>query len=140
MKLAKLNIKVNKALNTGDGAKLLGGIALGAMLMTAVALPIGGTTYADDPARVLTTAVDYGDEFVFERWGGTTSLSAKVTPSTTNYADMEEFELTEQGQVAAKVTLSTTNYADMEEFELTELGQVAARLTPSTVNYGDKGI
>ena len=60
------------------------------MLMTAVALPIGGTTHADDPARVLTTAVDYGDEFVFERWG---RGSAKVTPSTINYGD--EFVVTE---------------------------------------------
>ena len=60
------------------------------MLMTAVALPIGGTTHADDPSRVLTTAVDYGDEFVFERWG---RGSAKVTPSTINCGD--EFVVTE---------------------------------------------
>ena len=74
------------------------------MLMTAVALPIGGTTHADDPARVLTTAVDYGDEFVFERWGGTFFLRAKVTSNTINYADTDEFVVAEAGRQSMKHT------------------------------------
>ncbi len=83
------------------------------MLMTAVALPIGGTTHADDPARVLTTAADYGDEFVFERWG---RGSAKVTPSTINYGD--EFVVTEVGRQSLKLTPRAINYGD--EFVVTE--------------------
>ena len=81
MKLAKLHISVSKALNIRNGTKLLGGMALGAMLMTAVALPIGGTTYADDPATITRTALDYGDEFVVAEAG---RQSLKLTPRAIN--------------------------------------------------------
>ena len=139
MKLAELHIRVSKALNTRNGAKLVGGMAFGAMLMTAVALPIGGTTYADDPVKVIPNTINYADmeEFEVTELG---QVAARLAPSTTAFVDMEEFEVTELGQVAARLTPSTTNYADMEEFEVTEVGQVAARLTPSTIDYGDEGI
>ena len=45
-------------------AKLIGGLALGALLLTATALPFG-TAYADGPSRPLVTeetVIDHGDD------------------------------------------------------------------------------
>jgi hypothetical protein len=58
MKTATLTAKVNRWLHEHlamkTPAKLLGGLALSALVMTATALPLG-TTYADEPARPLSS-------------------------------------------------------------------------------------
>jgi hypothetical protein len=63
MKTATLTAKVNMRLSerlAKTPVKLLAGLALGALVMTATALPFG-TTYADEPARPLTSVQ-------FEEW------------------------------------------------------------------------
>ena len=58
MKTATLTAKVNRWLHEHlamkTPVKLLGGLALGALVVTATALPLG-TTYADEPARPLSS-------------------------------------------------------------------------------------
>jgi hypothetical protein len=58
MKTATLTEKMNRWLHEHlamkTPAKLLGGLALGALVLTATALPLG-TTYADEPARPLSS-------------------------------------------------------------------------------------
>lgn len=86
----KLNAKVSQGRNIRTPAKILGGLALGAMLMTATALPIG-TIHADEPGSPLVA----------------------VATSTINYAD--EFGDVEPGLVAARIASTTIGYID--EFE-----------------------
>ena len=52
MGIKKVNIRLHETLATKTPVKLLGGLALGALLMAATALPFG-TASADDPARPL---------------------------------------------------------------------------------------
>lgn len=52
MRLHMIDVKLSEVLSSKAVAKMLGGLALGAVLMTAVALPFG-TTYADEPSRPL---------------------------------------------------------------------------------------
>ena len=52
MGIKKVNIRLHETLAMKTPVKLLGGLALGALLMAATALPLG-TASADDPARPL---------------------------------------------------------------------------------------
>jgi hypothetical protein len=56
---AKVNMWLHEHLAIKTPAKLLGGLALGALVMVATALPLG-TTYADEPARPLTSQQNPG--------------------------------------------------------------------------------
>lgn len=62
----QLNIKVSRFLNTKTPAKLLGGIALGAMLMTATALPMGSVHEDDSGSPLASAGFVSNDEFAFE--------------------------------------------------------------------------
>ena len=52
MWMAKVNMRLHQALATKAAVKFLGGLALGALLMTATVLPFSAT-YAHEPARPL---------------------------------------------------------------------------------------
>ena len=51
-RMAKVNMRLHQAIATKAPVKFLGGLALGALLMTATVLPFRAT-YADEPARPL---------------------------------------------------------------------------------------
>ena len=58
----------SKLHNIKTTVKMLAGLALGAVLMTAAALPFG-TTYADEPSRILVSEeslIDRGAEYIPE--------------------------------------------------------------------------
>lgn len=66
MKLALRIIEVKTILSKGLATKMLGGLALGTILMTATALPFG-TSYADGPSRPLVTeetVIDLGNNII----------------------------------------------------------------------------
>ena len=92
---AKLNNQVSAILNSNAPAKILGGIALGGLLMAAVALP-SSPAHADDPARPLVeTRLVIPDSFwesfyeqmaADEGWyTGVNSSSPEVTPNTDGF-------------------------------------------------------
>ena len=122
--ITKVRGWLSQALATKAPSKIMGGFALGALLITATALPIG-TMHADEPGSPLLTAnittIDYADEFGDVELG---MVATRVTPTSIDYRD--EFGDVELGLVAARVTSSTIDYRD--EFGDVELGLVLSQL------------
>ena len=82
-----IGLKVSEVLTSKTVAKMLGGLALGAVLMAAAALPMG-TAHADEPVSPLVaaaiSAVGYADEFEDVEAG---PGSARATFTTVVYVD-----------------------------------------------------
>lgn len=100
--MTKVRARLSEALATKTPAKILGGLAFGALPMTPTFLHIS-TIHGDGP----------------------TSPLVEVTLCTIDYLD--EFADAELGPVAAGITAGIIEYGD--EFADAELGSVAARAT-----------
>ncbi len=126
--ITNVRARISEALAINTPAKILGGLALGALLMASMALPLG-TVHADDPASPLVAAaistIDYTGEF--EDLEGV--VGAKSTATTVNYTG--EFEDVE-GVVGAKSTANTVDHTG--EFEDVE-GVVGSKSTANTVDH-----
>ena len=70
-----MDVNLSEVLSTKTMAKMLGGLALGAILMTATALPFGAT-YADEPSRPLVS-----EEISINRGGENTPDDAWIFDS-----------------------------------------------------------
>ncbi len=128
--ITKVRARISEALTINTPAKILGGLAIGTLLMASTALPIG-TVHADDPASPLVAAaIDHTAEF--EDLEGL--VTAGSTPSVIDY--MDEFGDLEQGLVAARSTSSGADY--MDELGDLEHGPVAARSASSGTDYMDE--
>ena len=93
MKLAnlstKLNTKVSQILNSKTPAKVLGGIALGALMMAATALPLG-SVHADESSSMLVSgAASYEQMLEIEAGFGNGKFRVMAVPS---YEQMLEIE------------------------------------------------
>ena len=89
---AQLNIRLPGILNMKTPAKLLGGIALGAMLMTATAFPLG-PAHADELSRPLIPAYDQQIANLLEmesQVGSRTGSAAKLSVGSLPFEHMVE--------------------------------------------------
>ena len=116
MKLANLstnlNTKVSQILNSKTPAKVLGGIALGALMMAATALPLG-SVHADESSSLLVSgAASY--EQMLEIEAGFSARHALVTGAP-SYEQMLEIE----AGFSARSVLATgaPSYEQMLEIE-----------------------
>ena len=106
----QLSIRLPGILNKKTTAKLLGGIALGAMLMTATALPFG-SAHADDPARPLSreAGISYNQQLdqllEWEGISGSHAGAAKLVRRST-FTNEEKLDQINDWEGAAKVTRS----------------------------------
>ena len=127
--ITNVRARISEALAINTPAKILGGLALGALLMASMALPLG-TVHADDPASPLVAAaVDYTAEF--EDVEGLV-VTARSTSLVIDY--MDEFGDLEHGLVNARST--ATNIDHTGEFEDLE-GLVSPRSTTTIDHTGE---
>ena len=122
--------------------KILGGIALGAMLMTAVAFPMG-SVHADEAARPMSreALISYNSQVDgLLEWQGISRdqrSPAKVT-STSIFSYREQLDQLVNIQGAAKVT-STSAFSYGEQLDQLVNIQGAAKVTSrSTFSYGEQ--
>ena len=133
--ITNVRARISEALAINTPAKILGGLALGALLIASTALPLG-TVHADDPASPLvaaaTTTTDLTDEFEdVEGLVGPVSTSSVI-----NYDYTAEFEDVE-GLVGPVSTSSVIDYDYTAEYEDVE-GLVTAGSTSSGADYMDE--
>ncbi|MFQ6027720.1 MAG: hypothetical protein ACE5Q6_09535 [Dehalococcoidia bacterium] len=133
MKLTNVNIWLSENLTAKTPAKLLGGLALGALLITATALPLG-SIQADEPNQPLVSekvVIDpeegpfgaitgYVDEF--EEWGMAPHGIARETSPVVDRAGEYVDEFEEWGMVLDGTSRATSPVVDrageyVDEFE-----------------------
>ena len=114
MKLANLSKKLN--IRYSAPAKILGGIALGAMLMTATILPLG-LTHADEPAKPLVNLVEVFDhDLEADYW-------ALVSPSVVSPAINDDLE---EGYFSLTSVASPAINDDLEDGYFSRVTRVAS--------------
>ena len=143
MKLAKLHIGVSKALNIRNGAKLLGGMALGAVLATATALPLG-SVQANHPAspsvneRAIPTDQFWGAYYermmeVEGRWG---MVSPRLAIGGGDDADEDGYFT----PVSIKVTMLRPDDAEEDGYFTSDSAKLAPVTTSHDQLLGENGM
>ena len=126
MKLANIAIKMNmaasKVLGNKMPAKLLGGIALSAVLAAAVSFP-STTAFAADPIKPLTKETRISNEQLVDDLGEFVRVTTKAIPSHDQLVD----DLGEYGRVTSKAIPSHDQLVD----DLGEYGRVTSKAIPS---------
>ena len=143
----QLNIKVSQVLSTTTPAKLLGGLALGALLMTATALPTG-SAWADEPAspavntRSISTDQFWGPyyERMIEAEGRWARLSPKLAIGGGDDADEDGYVTSGSPKLAPRLGIGGGHDSEEDGYVTSasaRLAPVGARLTIN-VNFADE--
>jgi hypothetical protein len=159
MKTATLTEKVNMRLSerlAKAPVKLLGGLALGALVIAATALPFG-TTYADEPARPLTSALfeewpEAGfDSYTYHRFMveqgkvGRVDFAAVGSPSSIDvnevWSEVEDtpvFHLMKQLKVGSPSSVNVNEvWSEIEDTPVFHLMKQLKAVSPSSIDVNE---